>query len=41
MNSDPNIAAHLSIGPNVNGQQNLTDFVEYFLAVSGGSRMTC
>jgi len=30
MNSDTNIAAHLSIGPNVNGQQNLTGFVEFF-----------
>jgi len=29
-----NIAGHLYIGPNVNGQQNLTGFVE-FLAVSG------
>jgi len=27
MNSDANIATHLSIGPNVNGQQNLTGFV--------------
>jgi len=30
MNNDANIAAHLSIGPNVNGQQNLTGFVEIF-----------
>jgi len=42
MNSDANIAAHLSTGsPNVSGQQNLTGFAEFFLAVSGGSRMTC
>jgi len=42
MNSDANIAAHRSIGPsNVNGQQNLTGFVEFFLAVPGGSRMAC
>jgi len=30
MNNDANVAAHLSIGPNVNGQQNLTGFVEIF-----------
>jgi len=30
MDSDANIAAHLSIGPKVNGQQN-TGFVEFFL----------
>jgi len=30
MNSDANIAAHLSIRPKVNGQQNLTVFVEFF-----------
>ena len=30
MNSDANIAAHLSSGQNVNGQQNLTGFVEIF-----------
>jgi len=42
INSDANIAAHLSIGPKINnGQQNLTGFVEIFLPVSGGSRMTC
>ena len=41
INSDANIAAHLSIGPNVINQQNLTGFVEIFLAVSGGLRMTC
>jgi len=42
MNSDANIAAHPSTGtPNVNGQQNLTGFIEFFLAVSGGSQMTC
>jgi len=40
MNIDANIAGHLPIRPNVNGQKNLTGFVE-FLAVSGGSRMTC
>jgi len=40
MNIDTNIAGHVSVGPNVNGQQNLTGFVE-FLAVSGGSQMTC
>jgi len=30
MNSDATITAHLSIGPKVNGQQNLTGFVELF-----------
>jgi len=30
MNSDANIAAHLAIGPNDNGQQNLTGFAEFF-----------
>jgi len=30
MNSDANIAIHLSLGPNVNGQQNLTGFAEFF-----------
>jgi len=32
MNSraNANVAAHLSIGPNVNGKQNLTGFVECF-----------
>jgi len=40
MNSGANIAAHLSIGFKVNGQQNLTGFVEFFLAVSGGSLLT-
>jgi len=40
MNIDANIVGHLYIGPNVNGQQNLTGFVE-FLAVAGGSPMTC
>jgi len=30
MNSDANIAAHLSIGPKDNGQQNLTGFLEFF-----------
>jgi len=34
MNRDANIAAHLSTDPKVNGQQNLTGFVEYFLLVS-------
>jgi len=28
MNSDANTVAHLSTGPKVNGQQNLTGFVE-------------
>jgi len=41
MKCDTNTAAHLWIGPNVNGQRNLTGFVEFFLAVSGGSRTTC
>jgi len=27
MNNDTNIATHLSVGPNVNDQQNLTGFV--------------
>jgi len=26
MNSDANVPAHLSVGPKVNGQRNLTDF---------------
>jgi len=30
MNSDANIVAHLSIGPNANGKQNITGFVEFF-----------
>jgi len=30
MNRDTNITAHLSIGPNVNGQQNLTGFVGFY-----------
>jgi len=30
MNSGANIAAHLSIGPKVNGQQNLTGFFCFF-----------
>jgi len=34
MNSDDNKAANLSIGPKVNGQQNLTGFVEFFLPIS-------
>jgi len=35
MNSDANIATHLSSGPTVNGQENLTAFVEFsFLEVS-------
>jgi len=41
MDSDANIAVHLFIGPKINGQQNLTCFVEFFLQVSGGSRLTC
>jgi len=34
MNSDANIAARLSVGLKVNGQQNFTGFVEFFLPVS-------
>jgi len=34
MNSDASIAAHLSIGTKVNGQQNFTVFIENFLPVS-------
>jgi len=30
MNSDTIIATHLSVGPNVNGQQKLTGFAEFF-----------
>jgi len=30
MDNDANIAVHLSLGPKVNGQQNLTDFAEFF-----------
>ena len=30
MNSDANIVVHLCIGPKVNGQQNLTGFIEFF-----------
>jgi len=30
MNSDANIAVRLPTGPKVNGQQNLTGFVEFF-----------
>jgi len=33
MNSDTNIAAHLSIGPKVDGHQNLTGFVEFFTSM--------
>ena len=33
MNRDPNIAAHLSIGTKISGQQNLTGFVELFSLV--------
>jgi len=40
MNSDANIAGHLSIGRIVNGYQNLTGFV-VFLPESGASRLTC
>jgi len=40
MNGDANIAMHLSIGPNVNGHQNLIGFVWFLLAASGGSQMT-
>jgi len=35
MNSDVNIAAHLSIGQKVNGRQNLTRFVEFFTSIRG------
>jgi len=30
MNSDANVAAHLSIRPKVNGQLNLAGFMEFF-----------
>jgi len=30
MDSDANITVHLSLGPKVNGQQNLTGFAEFF-----------
>jgi len=30
MNSGANTATHLFIGPNVNGKQNITGFVEFF-----------
>jgi len=33
MNSDTDIAAYLSIGPNVNGQKNLTGFVEFYSSI--------
>jgi len=33
MNSDANIAAHLSVGPNVNSQQNLTGFFDFFSSI--------
>jgi len=41
MGSDANKAVHLSLGPKVNDQQNLTSFAEFFLPVVGGSRLTC
>jgi len=41
MSNDTNIVVLLSAGPNVNDQQNLTGFVECYLALSGGSRMKC
>jgi len=41
MDSDANIAAHLSIWPKVNSQKNLNGFAEYFLPVFGRSRLTC
>jgi len=41
MDSDANIAVHLSHGTKVNGQQNLGGFAELFLPVSDGSRLTC
>jgi len=34
MNNDANIAAHLSVISKVNGQQNFTGFVEFFLPVA-------
>jgi len=33
MNSDANIARHLSVGPNVNVQQNLTGFIAFFSSI--------
>jgi len=33
MDSEANMAAHLSIGPKLNGQQNLTGFVEIFTSI--------
>jgi len=35
MNSDVDIAVHLSVGSKVNGQQNLTGFVKYFTNIRG------
>jgi len=32
MNSDTNIAAHLSIGPKVDNYQNFTGFLEFFFS---------
>jgi len=31
----------MSIGQQINGQKNLIGFIELFLPVSGGSRLTC
>jgi len=33
MDSDANIAAHLSIEPKVNDKQNLTGFVDFFTSI--------
>jgi len=43
MNSDVNTAAHLSSGANVNDQQKLTGFVEFFTSnlPVGRSLLTC
>jgi len=35
MDSDANIAVHLSLGPKVNGQQNPTSFAEFFFTSFG------
>jgi len=41
MNSDTNIAVHLSIEPNVNGQQKLTCFIDFLLVSGRLSLLTC
>jgi len=38
MNSDSSIAAHLPVGPKINGQQN---FIDAVFPVYGGLRLTC